>query len=107
MDNWGASVFYDFRKVFLDADPTHSVGVEVRPLPFLAARAGWFSSMSSNAPDDRQGLTWGLGLDLRYVRVDFCEDRNLFYLRMKKNYRFSFALNLGEPLLREGGLLGH
>ena len=52
-------------------------------------------------------MTWGLGLDLRYVRIDFCEDRNLFYLRMRKNYRFSFALNIGEPLLREGGLLGH
>ena len=107
MDNWGASVFYDFRKVFLDDYPTHSVGVEVGPLPFLAARAGWFSSKSRNAPDDRKGLTWGVGLDLRYVRVDFCEDRNLFYLRTQKNYRFSFALNIGEPLLREGGLLGH
>jgi len=107
MDNWGASVFYDLRKVFLDAYPTHSVGVEVRPLPFLAARVGWFSSKSGNSPDERQGNTWGLGLDLRYVRVDFCEDRDLFYLRMQKNYRFSFALNIGEPLLREGGLLGH
>jgi hypothetical protein len=107
MDNWGASVFYDFRKVFLDDYPTHSVGVEVRPLPFLAARAGWFSSKSSNAPDDRKGLTWGLGLDLRYVRADFCEDRNLFYIRTQKYYRFSFALNIGEPLMREGGLLGH
>jgi hypothetical protein len=106
MDNWGASVFYDFRKVFLDDYPTHSVGVEVRPLPFLAARGGWFNSNNKNANDKRAGLTWGLGLDLRYIRIDFCEDRNLFYLHLRKNYRFSFALNLGEPLLREGGLLG-
>jgi hypothetical protein len=105
MDNWGASVFYDFRKVFLDDYPSHSVGGEVRPLPFVAARVGWFSSKSSNPNDTREGLTWGLGLDLRYVRFDFCEDRDLFYLSLRKNYRFSFALNLGEPLLRQGGLL--
>lgn len=107
MDNWGASVFYDLRKVFLDDYPAHSVGIEVRPLPFLAARGGWFYSNSSNAPDKREGLTWGFGLDLRYVRVDLCEDRNLFYVRTRKNYRFSIALNLGAPLLRESGLLGH
>jgi len=107
MDNWGASVFYDFRKVFLDDYPSHSVGGEVRPLPFVAARVGWFSSNSSNPNDTREGLTWGLGLDLRYVRVDFCEDRELFYLSLRKNYRFSFAVNLGEPLLREGGLLAN
>jgi len=107
LENWGASIFYDFRQVSLDDYPAHSVGVEIRPLPFLAARVGWFSSISSSASDTRGGLTWGLGLDLRYVRVDFCEDRNLFYLNLRKNYRFSFALNLGEPLLREGGLLRH
>jgi hypothetical protein len=105
MENWGASVFYDLRKVFLDDYPSHSVGGEVRPLPFVAARVGWFSSRSSNPNDKREGFTWGLGLDLRYVRVDFCEDHNLFYLNLRKNYRFSFALNLGEPLLREGGFL--
>ena len=105
MQNWGASVFYDFRKVFLDDYPTHSVGGEVRPLPFLAARVGWFSSKNSNPNDQREGFTWGLGLDLRYIRIDFCEDRNLFYLNLRKDYRFSFALNLSEPLLREGGLL--
>lgn len=107
LENWGASVFYDFRQISLNDYPSHSVGGEVRPLPFLAARVGWFDSNRSNASDARGGLTWGLGLDLRYVRVDFCEDRNLFYLNLHKNYRFSFALNLGEPLLREGGLLRH
>jgi hypothetical protein len=106
MDNWGASALYDFRKVFLDDYPAHSVGIEVRPLPLVAARVGWFSSKSGNPNDTREGLTWGLGLDLRYVRVDFCEDRELFYLNLRKDYRISFAVNLGEPLLREGGLLG-
>lgn len=107
MDNWGASVFYDLRKVFLDTYPTHSVGIEVRPLPFLAARGGWFYSNSADTSDKREGLTWGLGLDLRYFRVDFCQDNTLFYLNMHKNYRFSFALNLNELLLRNGTLLGH
>ncbi|GEM_PF-2185644 len=106
LDNWGASVFYDFRKVFLDDYPSHQVGGEIRPLPFLAARAGWFSSNNGNASDTRGGLTWGLGLDLHFVRIDFCEDRNLFYMNMRRNYRFSFALNIGEPLLRQRGLLG-
>ncbi len=107
MDNWGASVFYDLRKIFLDTYPTHSVGVELRPLPFLAVRGGWFYSNSVDTSDKREGLTWGLGLDLRYFRADFCQDNVLFYLGMQKHYRFSFALNLNELLLREGGLLGH
>jgi hypothetical protein len=105
LESWGASAFYDFRQVSLVDFPTHSVGVEVRPLPFVAARVGWFNSNSSNRNATREGLTWGIGLDLRYVRFDFCEDRNLFYMNLRENYRFSFALNLGEPLLREGGLL--
>lgn len=107
LNAWGTCVSYGFQRLlFAGEAPSHSLGIEFRPLPFIAARAGYFYR-GYTYRQSQKGLTWGLGLDLRYFRVDVCEDHRMYSTANAPHYRYAFALNIGEPLVRSGGLFGN
>lgn len=95
--NWGVAVFYDSRWEYYLSSPAHAVGIEVRPMPFFAARAGYVPNGDI--------WTWGLGLDLRYVRLDFCNDEWAAPVVMSPHYRLTLSVNVGEPLIKGPALL--
>jgi Type IX secretion system protein PorV len=103
-ENLGATIAYDITAVKYEG-PRHSIGVEVRPIPFLAARVGYFSDLSSYEFDTRKGWTAGLGIDFKFIRIDISKDDAFFYYKLN-GLRFSFSLNIGEPIFPKHGLLG-
>ena len=115
VDNWNAELNYTFKAV--RSDPlVHAVGLEVRPLPVLAARVGYVYApiaLPSALPDVdpppetcRQGWTWGVGLDFKFARASVAWDEPLHApSRLPYRPRYELALSIGEPLLREHGLL--
>jgi len=70
----GTTVTYDQDTVKLGL--WHSLGMEVRPIPPLAVRFGYFSDLTPYGVETyRAGTTAGLGFDLKYVRLDIADDR--------------------------------
>ena len=103
LNNLGMSVAYDAHRGLFRWDVlTHCAGAELRLVPFIAMRMGYFYQQQGYYTLKHSGWTWGLGLDLKFVRVDFSDDYHA--PGSQPAYRFSFALNIGEPLVRPGGL---
>ena len=111
--NWSAELNYTLKAV--RSDPlAHAVGLEVRPLPVLAGRVGYihapialpFFPPDMGPPPEtlRQGWTWGIGLDFKFLRASVAWDRPLHApSRLLYRPRYELALSIGEPLLREYG----
>ena len=101
-DNWRFCLAYDYTtygNLRFYPQPEHSVGAELRPVPFLVLRGGWFYSGEGSEYEVRKGLTWGLGLDLRYVRFDVCDDDVMYYRQPQEKWlKWSVSVNIGQPL---------
>jgi hypothetical protein len=82
--HWRLVLSYDITQYFireftyhgsLSERPWHSLGVELRPLPFLPIRFGFFRNMT---PEDDAGVspgwTAGVGLDFRRFQLDVADD---------------------------------
>jgi hypothetical protein len=92
LDHWRLVIAYDVNLVLakkadsygypdtlIAEKPRHSLGVEVRPLPFFAFRLGYYDDMTYNPWEcDGRGWTMGMGLDLKYLRVDIADDRAFY-----------------------------
>ena len=111
LDNWRMELNYAFKRIVRDPG-IHAVGLEVRPLPVLAGRVGYFYAPAEDTANTRKGWTWGIGLDFKYLRASVAWDRPFFYYRPFFHYpphpyrlRYELALNIGEPLRRERGRL--
>jgi len=82
--HWRLILSYDITQYFIrertyihsySERPWHSLGVELRPLPFLPIRFGFFRNMT---PEDdagtSSGWTGGVGLDFRRFQLDVADD---------------------------------
>jgi hypothetical protein len=82
--HWRLLLSYDITQYFIrefayegltNERPWHSLGVELRPLPFLPIRFGFFRDMNSEAGAGvASGWTGGLGLDFRRFQLDVADD---------------------------------
>lgn len=94
LSRWRLALAYDLNLVFAeryrdgmwygDTVPEklwHSLGVELRPLPFFAVRFGYFEDMTNRDwhYDYRRGWTLGMGLDFKYFRLDIADDQAMSY----------------------------
>ena len=76
---------------------SHSLGVEIRPVPYLAFRFGHF---------DRGGLSYaggwtiGLGLDMKYLRLDIADDEAMLKSGYARNQYRRLRWTLGVELDR-------
>jgi len=107
LDVWNAELAYTVKKVGHEK-LVRALGAEVKPLPVLAARIGYYYAPDEDTSRTRQGWTWGIGIDMKFLRADIARDGALFYDNYgydKPRLRYSLAVNIGEPLLPEGGLL--
>lgn len=104
LEKWRVIIAYDINKV-IEEKHWHSFGVEVRPVPFLPIRFGYFDGFYHYEPSRRKGWTVGLGLDLKFLRLDISDDSALYILNPNR-FRLSLSLNIGEPVLSEKGLFG-
>jgi hypothetical protein len=102
-DNWRFCLTADAEKAVRSGwrSGTYSFGAELRPVPFVALRCGWRETVSAGYIHGEP--TWGVGLDLRYVRFDVCDDGALYIVPPptgRRTLRWSVSVNLGEPLVR-------
>lgn len=75
-------------------DSWQSIGVELAPLAFLALRFGYFHDKAGH----RKGLTWGVGLDSKFLRLDLANDSRIYEFETS-NWRLQLAINVGTPIL--------
>jgi hypothetical protein len=84
-EHWRLAIAYDVNRILAGErnyalfgnweNQTSSLGIEVRPVPMLAFRFGHFYP---GAAQYAGGWTFGLGLDLKYVKMDIADDQALF-----------------------------
>jgi hypothetical protein len=102
-ENWRLCLTFDRTWYWggtADRVQENSLGAELRPVPCLVLRGGWFYSGARYTYNVRKGWTWGAGLDLRYVRFDIGSDDAMYYTQPTKRWlKWSVSLNLGEPLV--------
>jgi len=103
-ETWRVIIAYDANKV-KDEMVSHSFGLELCPIPILVFRLGYFLAPASLEENRREGWTKGLGIDLKYFRIDISNDDPFFYLKQNR-LRYSFSVNIGEPIFPKNGLLG-
>jgi hypothetical protein len=79
--------------------PQHSLGAEVRPLPFFAFRLGYYDDMRLDpwSYQGHRGWTMGMGLDLKYLRVDIADDRAFYSAGLTDN-PFRLRLSVSSTL---------
>jgi hypothetical protein len=79
--------------------PQVSLGAEVRPLPFFAFRLGYYDDMRLDpwSYPSLRGWTMGMGLDLKYLRVDIADDHS-FYRDNLTTSPFRLRLSVSSTL---------
>jgi len=96
------SIAFDIHKVLIGSKrPWYSFGVEFAPLAPLAIRMGYFK----DADGLRVGTTYSVGLDLKFLRLDFGSDADIYDFPTD-NWRLAVALNIGTPILSKDGIFG-
>ena len=103
-DKWRLLVAYDINKV-KDEKFWHSFGLELRPIPILSLRFGYFNAPEPNGYEGRKGWVSGFGVDLKFLRLDISDDSAQYFFKTNR-LRFSLSLNIGEPIFPKNGLLG-
>jgi len=104
-EKWRLVIAYDISKVKEEQKFWHSFGLEIRPIPILALRFGYFSAPEPDDYAGRKGWVKGLGIDLKFIRLDISDDSAFFWSNPNRT-RFSFSLNIGEPIFPRNGILG-
>lgn len=104
-EHWRLAVECDVNRILVggqnyalpgdSANQTASLGIEVRPVPFLAFRFGHFFP---GAAQYAGGWTLGLGMDLKYVKLDIADDEALFYPWQGPDVRRRLSWTLGVEL---------
>jgi hypothetical protein len=108
-EHWRLAVAYDINRILAGerdyalfsnwGNQTYSLGIEVRPVPFLAFRFGHFFP---GAAQYAGGWTFGLGLDLKYVKMDIADDEALFHpwhgLDVRRRLRWTLGVELDKLL---------
>ncbi|MCX7785753.1 MAG: PorV/PorQ family protein [candidate division WOR-3 bacterium] len=79
----------------------YSWGVEFAPFGVLGIRMGYFN----DAEGARIGTTYSVGLDLKFLKIDFGSDADIYDFPTE-NWRVAVALNIGTPILSENGIIG-
>jgi hypothetical protein len=89
----------DYDDTLLDLKPQHSLGAEVRPLPFFAFRLGYYDDMRIDpwSYSNGRGWTMGMGLDLKYLRVDIADD-HVFYRPGMSDQPFRLRVSVSSDL---------
>lgn len=107
LEKWRMIIAYDIKKIKDERYWCHSFGVEIRPIPFLATRFGYFTDFFHKEIEGRNGWTVGLGFDLKFLRIDLANEDALYWQGVTPSHlSFSLSLNLGEPIIPKNGLLG-
>jgi len=114
LDNWRVVVACDLFRILRSSPYTNepenwwqSLGVEVRPLPFVPIRFGYFTDNSRYPDIGRSGWTMGVGLDFKYVRLDLTDANALFYPSnvfpfAGKRLTYALGFNFTDPILPAG-----
>lgn len=106
LEKWRMIIAYDIKKIKDERYWYHSFGVEIRPIPFLATRFGYFTDFFHKEIEGRNGWTVGLGFDLKFLRIDIANEDALYWQGLTPSHlSFSLSLNLGEPIFPKNGLL--
>lgn len=81
--------------------PWHSFGIELfpTPIPFLAMRIGYFTD--PNKKNGRSGLTAGIGICFKFLRLDISDD-SAFFGEKSSPFRFSLSLNFSGAVSQKG-----
>jgi hypothetical protein len=95
-------ITYDINKI-REEKLGYSFGIEFRPVPFLAARCGYFNVPGVYGWEGSKGWTKGLGVDFKFLRLDISDTSPLYYTHQ---LWFSLSLNIGEPIFPKNGLFG-
>jgi len=104
-EKWRVIIAYDININAFSANPWHSFGIEVRPISFLPIRVGYFTNSHSVEWARRNGFTWGIGFDFKFLRFDISNNFSS-YMFDPSHRRFSLSLNIGEPIFPKNGLFG-
>jgi hypothetical protein len=90
--------YYGYGDTFITQKPQHSLGVEVRPLPFFAFRLRYYDDMRFDRwMYEGRGWTMGMGLDLKYLRVDVADD-GVFYRNGLNDTPFRLRVSVSSNL---------
>lgn len=105
LEKWRMIIAYDIKKIKEERYWYHSFGVEIRPIPFLATRFGYFTDFFHKEIEGKNGWTVGLGIDLKFLRIDIANEDALYWHNVTPSHlSFSLSINISEPLFPKKGI---